>query len=198
MSSTETSDRPDRPDWDDDPYLDRVAERLMYNFDLEKDVSAGGERFDLGGELRIEREKHFLHPSLNYANHESREYLYARRDESVTVSELERLAEAGSDLAEDRFEVHDEHFSTDVTFAVIVPDVPSDVADYVEAFSGRTLVRWGFGGHYEINLVVAAPEAETLVASENADVGRAFRTWEPIEPVENSGLLRRIARKLRS
>ena len=197
MSRDEPVDVPDRPDWEDDEYLDRVAERLMYNFDLEKDVSADGEPFDLGGELRIEREKHFLHPSLNYANHESNEYLYARRQDSVSVADLERLADLGSDVAEDRFELHDEHFSTDVTFVLIVPEVSSDVIDFVEEFSGRTLVRWGFQGHYEINLIVVAPATETLAASENADVGRAFRTWEPIEPVENRGLLRRIARTLR-
>lgn len=196
MSRNEPTDVPDRPDWEDE-YLDRVADRLMFNFDLEKDVSAEGEPFDLGGELRIEREKHFLHPSLNYANHESQEYLYARRQKSVSVADLERLADLGSDLAEDRFELHDEHFSTDVTFVLVVPEVPSDVADFVEGFSGRTLVRWGFQGHYEINLVVVAPDAESIAASENADVSRAFRTWEPIERVENSGLLRRIAQKLR-
>jgi hypothetical protein len=196
MSEQSPSDALDLPEWDDD-YFGRVAERLVYNFDLETDVSAGGEPFDLGGELRIEREKHFLHPSMNYANHESHEYLYARRQDSVTVADLERLADLGSDLAEDRFELHDEHFSTDVTFVLIVPEVSSDVADFVEGFSGRTLVRWGFQGHYEINLVVVAPATETLVASENADVGRAFRTWQPMEAVENRGLLRRIAQKLR-
>lgn len=195
MSRDEPPEVPDRPDWED-PYLDRVADRLTYSFDLEKDVSADGERFALGGELRIEREKHFLHPSLNYANHESREHLYVRRQDSVTVADLERIVDLGEEVAEDRVERHDEHFSTDVTFVLIVPEVPPAVADYVEDFSGRTLLRWGLDGHYEINLVVVAPDPETLVASENADVKRAFRTWEPMTDVENDSLLRRIVREL--
>ncbi|MFB6071248.1 MAG: hypothetical protein ABEJ76_09510, partial [Halanaeroarchaeum sp.] len=96
----------DVPNWDDG-YLDRVSDRLMHNYDLEKDVTVHGERFDLAGEMRVENEKHFFHPSLNYANHESREYLYARRQDGVTVADLERLVDLGHDVAEERVELHD-------------------------------------------------------------------------------------------
>ncbi|MFB6094335.1 MAG: hypothetical protein ABEJ77_05285 [Halanaeroarchaeum sp.] len=185
----------DVPDWEDE-YLDRVSDRLMFNFDLERDVSVGGRRFDMGGTMRIENEKHFLHPKLNYGNHETYEYLYARRQDGVTVADLEALVEDAHDVAEARVERTDDHFSTDVTFVLVVPSISPDVAEFVETYSGRVLLRYGFHGHYEINLVVVAPEERSVAHSENADVWRAFRTWEPIEEDEEPGLLGRIARRI--
>lgn len=182
------------PDWEDE-YLDRVSDRIMHNYDLEKDVTINGERFDLGGEMRIESEKHFFHPALNYANHESREYLYARRQDAISVPDLEELVSVAHDVAEDRVEHTDTHFSTDVTLAIIVPKIDPAVEEFVESYSDRNLLRFGFNGHYEINLLVSAPERKSIVASENADVWEAFRTWEPIEK-EDPGLFKMITRRM--
>jgi len=182
------------PTWRDE-YIDRVSDRLLHNYDLEKDVTVHGERFSLAGAMHIESEKHFFHPSLNYANHESREFLYARRQDAISVPDLERLVEVGHEIAEERIEHTDEHFSTDVTFAIVVDDIPESVADFVSGYTDRNLLRFGFNGHYEINLVVVAPEDRDIVRSENADVGLAFQTWEAIE-TEEPGLLGLIARRL--
>ncbi|ALG81029.1 hypothetical protein [Halanaeroarchaeum sulfurireducens] len=185
---------PDVPDWEDE-YIDRVSDRLMHNYDLEREVTVHGEPFGLAGEMRLESEKHFFHPSLNYANHEAREYLYARRQEHVTVSDLEHLVEVGHDIATERVERRDDHFSTDVTFVLVVPSIEPAVADFVQNFSDRTLLWFGFHGHYEINLAVVSPDEQHSVASPNADVVTAFETWEEIEP-ESPGLLKLIARRL--
>ncbi|MFB6134368.1 MAG: hypothetical protein ABEJ55_05215 [Halanaeroarchaeum sp.] len=184
----------DVPVWEDE-YLDRVSDRLMHNYDLAKDVTVQGESFQLAGEMRIENEKHFLHSSLNYANHESREYLYARRQDAVSVSDLERLVEVADDIATERVERSDRHFSTDVTVVLVAPSIDQDVSSYVSSFADRTLLRFGFHGHYEINLVVAAPADRDIVHSENADVWKAFETWERIERDE-PGLLDLITRRL--
>lgn len=182
------------PTWEDE-YIDRVSDRLLHNYDLEKDVTVHGEPFALAGVMHIESEKHFFHPSLNYANHESQEYLYARRQDAISLPEIERLVELGHDVAEERVEHTDEHFSTDVTFAIVVDEIPEAVADFVANYSDRNLLRFGFHGHYEINLIVVAPEDRDIVRSESADVGLAFQTWEKIE-AEEPGLLGLIARRL--
>ena len=184
----------DVPDWEDE-YLDRVSDRLMYNYDLEKDVTLDSESFSLAGDMRLESEKHFFHPSLNYANHEAREHLYARRQSGVTVADLQRLVELGNEVAEERVERRDDHFSTDVTFVLVVPTITEEVASFVESFSGRKLLWFGFHGHYEINLAVVSPDEQQSVASENADVVTAFETWADIER-ESPGLLGTILRRL--
>ena len=184
----------DVPNWEDE-YLDRVSDRLMYNYDLEKDVTLHGESFAMAGEMRLESEKHFFHPSLNYANHEAREYLYARRQSAVTVADLERLVELGNEVAEERVDRQDDHFSTDVTFVLVVPAIDDAVASFVESFSGRNLLMFGFHGHYEVNLAVVSPDDQQSVASKNADVVTAFETWADIER-ESPGLLGTILRRL--
>lgn len=184
----------DVPDWEDE-YLDRVSDRIMHNYDLSKDVTVHGERFDLTGEMRIESEKHFFHPALNYANHESREFLYARRQDDVSVADLEALVAVAHDIAEERVELTDTHFSTDVTVAIVVPAIDPEVEHFVSSFSDRTLLKFGFNGHYEVNLLVAAPEQRDIAYSENADVWQAFQTWEPIE-TEEPGLFQLITRRL--
>jgi hypothetical protein len=184
----------DVPDWDDE-YLDRVSDRLMFNFDLEKDETVRGERFDMYGELRMQSEKHFFHPSLSFAHHEAREHLFARRVDSPSVSEFERLIDLGHDLADEWIEPNEEHYGTEFTFVLVAPETPDEVGSFVEEFRDRTLLKFGYYGHYETNLVAVAPDAETLVASENADVRTAFATWESIER-EEPGLLDLIARRL--
>ncbi|SEP62596.1 hypothetical protein [Natrinema salaciae] len=181
------------PDWDDE-YLDRVSDRLMYNYDLEKDRSVAGERWDLYGEMRVLSQKQFFHPSLSYADHEAEEYLFARRESRPTVAELERLVEVGHDLADERVVADEEHFGTDFTFVLVADEIPDDVREFVAGFRDRTLLKFGYHGHYEINLVVVAPAADDHVGSEAADVTEAFTLWEEVSTPEE-GLLSRFAKR---
>lgn len=185
----------DRPEWEDE-YLDRVADRLMFNYDLEKEFAVDGRRFDLYGEMRLESKKHFFHPSISFAHHEAEEHLFVYRTGRVTVAELESLAEFGHRLAEDWVEADEEHYSTDFTFAVVAPELSPPVRSHVESFKDRTLLKFGFYGHYEVNLLVVSPASETVVASPGADIGEAFAVWEPLEPEPEPGLLGLIARRL--
>lgn len=185
---------PDVPDWDDE-YLDRVSDRLMFHYDLEKDVVERTERFSLYAEMRMQNEKHFLHPALSFAHHESYEHLFARRESAVTVEDLESLVSLGHDLVDDYVEPDERHYSTDFVFVLVVDGIPDDVADFVENFSARELLKYGFNGHYEIHLVVVDPDAERIVSSEDAHVEEAFRLWTPIEK-EEPGLFQLITRRL--
>lgn len=178
------------PDWDD-PYLDRVSDRLMHSYDLEKGVRVRGERFDLAGELRVESSKHLFHPSVTYANHHMREFLYADRRNGVSVADLERLVELGHDLADERVEPGDQHRATEFTFVLVVPSVPDDVQAFVDGFTDRTLLRYGFHGHYEIHLCVVAPDEAAVVSSTRTEIGGAFALWDPVE-ASSGGLLGRL------
>ncbi|WP_435319804.1 hypothetical protein [Haloarchaeobius sp. TZWSO28] len=180
----------DVPDWDDE-YIDRISDRLMYNYDLEKDYTVDGEEFTLYGEMLIKNQKQFFIAALRYGYHEAVEHLFVRRADAVTTADLEALVDLGHDLADDWITLDEDHFETEFTFVVVVPEIPDEVADFVDGFRDRTLLKYGYYGHYEINLVVVAPEAEELVASENAEVERAFRLWESATP-ETTGLVTKL------
>jgi len=182
------------PYWDTDPYLDRVSDRLMYNYDLSKDHRVAGETWPLYGEMRVLTQKQFFHPALSYGDHEAEEYLFVTRRARPSVAALERLVALGHDLADERVDGDEEHYRTDLTFVVVAETIPEDVADYVADFRDRTLLKFGYYGHYEINLVVVAPDAERLVSSEQADVASAFALWANVER-ESPGFLSRIARR---
>jgi hypothetical protein len=191
-------DLSDVPDWDDE-YLDRVSDRLMFNYDLERGRTVEGERFDLFGEMRIESEKHFFHPALNYANHESHEFLFARRVARPTVAELERLAELAHELADgdDWFVADEEHYGTDFTFVVVADEIADDVRSFVADFSDRNLIKFGYYGHYEVNLAVVAPDEEDSVASDGADVAQAFTLWDDVTAPDRRGVVARVLDRLR-
>ncbi|WP_338740564.1 hypothetical protein [Haloplanus salilacus] len=182
------------PDWTDDPYLDRVSDRLMHSYDLEKGVTHGGERWDLYGELRVVNQKQFVHPALSYADHESEEYLFARRVARPTVAELERLVDLGHEVADERVTGNEEHYRTDVTFVLVADAIPDPVREYVDGFRDRTLLKFGYYGHYEVNLVVVDPDRRTAVASEAADAVQAFALWKDLDDAD-PGVLERIARR---
>ena len=182
------------PEWEGE-YLDRVSDRLMFNYDLAKDERVGSEEFDLYGRMQIHNEKHFLHSALSFAHHDLEEHLFAKRAEAVTVADLEQLVDLGHELADQWIESNEEHFSTDFTFVLLVPEIPDDVASFVSKFRDRKMLKYGYHGHYEITFVVAAPEREELVASPEATVEEAFRLWEPIERKEPS-LFDLITRRL--
>ncbi|WP_458186381.1 hypothetical protein [Haladaptatus sp. NG-WS-4] len=183
------------PDWEDE-YVDRVSDRLFLNFDLEKSYSVHGRQFTLYGRMLMENQKQFFHQSLNYANHTIEEHLFVRRADSVRVSDVESFVDLGHDLADEWIEADEEHFGTEFTFVVVVPEIPDDVREFVSGFRDRTLLKFGYYGRYEINLVVVAPEREEIVASKNADVGAAFALWRPLDSKER-GLLGRVVRRLR-
>ncbi|ELZ44310.1 hypothetical protein C464_15795 [Halorubrum coriense DSM 10284] len=181
------------PDYDDE-YLDRVSDRLMYSYDLDRDVAVDGERFEMTAEMRVRNQKQFLHPALSYADHDMREFVYVRRVSTPSVGELERLVEFAHGVADDRVDGHEEHYGTDVTVAVVADRIPDDVADFVAGFRDRTLLKFGYYGHYEVNLVAVAPDREALVASENADAAAAFRLWERVDQPDE-GFFSRFAKR---
>lgn len=184
----------DVPDWDDE-YVDRVSDRLFHNYDLERDYAVEGERFTLYGRMELVNKKHFLHPALSLAEHESTEHLFVGRVDAVDDRTLDRFVDLGERLADEWIEPDEEHFSTEFTFVAVAPSVPDSIRERVAGFDGRTLLKYGFHGHYEINLAVVAPDDEDLVASENADVASAFRLWDPIE-TDDPGLLGLLSRRL--
>ena len=181
------------PDYDDE-YLDRVSDRLMYSYDLDRDVVVDGERFEMTAEMRVRNQKQFLHPALSYADHDLMEYVFARRVSTPSVGGVERLVEFAHDVADERIDAHEEHYGTDVTVVLVADRIPGDVADFVDGFRDRTLLKFGYYGHYEVNLVVVAPEREQLVASENADTAAAFRLWERVEQPDE-GFFSRFAKR---
>ncbi|WP_281195968.1 hypothetical protein [Halorubrum sp. F4] len=181
------------PDYDDE-YLDRVSDRLMYSYDLDADVVVDGERFDLYAEMRMRNQKQFLHPALSYADHETKEYVFARRVPTPTAAELERLVELGHGIADERVEGNEQHYGTDITFVLVGDRIPDDVAGFVDGFRDRTLLKFGYYGHYEVNLIVVAPEREEIVDSEAAGVTGAFRLWEPVE-TPDEGFFSRFAKR---
>ena len=181
------------PDYDDE-YLDRVSDRLMYSYDLDEDVVVDGERFDLTAEMRMRNQKQFLHPALSYADHDVMEYLFARRVADPTVAELERLVEFAHGVADERVEGNEQHYGTDVTVVLVADRISDPVAEFVDGFRDRTLLKFGYYGHYEVNLVVVAPDAERLVASEAASSAEALRLWEPVEEPDD-GIFSRFAKR---
>ncbi|TKX43336.1 MULTISPECIES: hypothetical protein [unclassified Halorubrum] len=181
------------PDYDDE-YLDRVSDRLMYSYDLDRDVVVDGERFDMTAEMRMRNQKQFLHPALSYADHDMREFVFARRVATPSVDEAERLVEFAHGVADERVDAHEEHYGTDVTVVLVADRIPDDVAEFVDGFRDRTLLTFGYYGHYEVNLVVVAPDRESLVASENADTAAAFRLWERVDS-QDEGFLSRFAKR---
>ncbi|RLM50771.1 hypothetical protein [Halorubrum sp. Atlit-28R] len=181
------------PDYDDE-YLDRVSDRLMYSYDLDRDVVVDGERFDMTAEMRVRNQKQFLHPALSYADHDMREFVFARRVATPSVDEAERLVEFAHGVADERVDAHEEHYGTDVTVVLVVDRIPDDVAEFVDGFRDRTLLTFGYYGHYEVNFVVVAPDRESLVASENADTAAAFRLWERVDS-QDEGFLSRFAKR---
>ena len=178
----------------DDAYLDRVAGRLVYNYDIQADYPLRGEQWELYAEMRVLNQKQFFHPALSYADHEAEEYLLARRVSRPTVDELDRLVELGHELADDWVTADEEHYGTDITFVLISEEIPAAVREYVEGFRERTLLKFGYHGHYEVNLIVVDPESEQAVASEVADVVEAFALWDDVsQPKE--GFFSRFAKR---
>ena len=185
--------RPGVPDWDDE-YLDRVGDRLMYSYDLERDRRVAGERFSLYGQLKVENRKQFLHPSISYGHHEKTGHLFVRRTDRVSRDDLERLESLGERLAEEWIEPSDRHYETEFVFGLVASDVPEEVASHVTEFESRTLLSYGLHGHYWIRFFVVDPDSETLVASPGADVATAFRLWGEKNGVEEreGGVLGRL------
>jgi hypothetical protein len=185
-------DEEEIPDYDDN-YLDAVRDRVMFSYDLEREYRARGERFKMYGRLHMDRHKQFFHPALRFGHHYSEEHLFVQRAESVDEATLDRLVELGHDLADEWVDADEEHYLTEFTFVVVVPAYDAAVESYVSGFRDRTLLKGGYYGHYEVNLVVVAPDQERAVASDQADIAQAFRTWEEIEG-ESMGAVERLVR----
>lgn len=185
------SDRPaEVPVWDDG-YLDSVALRLLHHYDLQREYTVDGEQFELYGHLEVKHERHAIHPSLTFAHHRTEEHLFATRTTSLSTAELQRLEALGEQIADEWIDADENHYSTDITFAIIAEVLPTEVREYIDGYRNRTLLRKGYYGHYEINLIAVSPDREETVGSQEADAEQAFRVWEPVV-TETPGRLSRF------
>ena len=115
-------------------------------------------------------------------------------DRSVdSVDELERLVDLGHELADEWIDAHEEHYRTDFTFVLVADELPEDVREFVDGQRERTLLKYGYYGHYEVNLGVVVPDAREHAAGEAADVIEAFLLWEDVT-TPDEGFLSRLAR----
>jgi len=144
-------------------------------------------------EMRLESHKHFFHPALDYANHETHEHVFVTQIDRPHVETVERFITLGHDLSDDStwLDPDEEHFGTEFTFVVIAETVPESVESFVSSFRDRNLLKFGYYGHYEIHLIVVAPDRQEAVASEQADTIQAFTLWQDVTD-EQSGLISRI------
>ena len=184
----------DVPQWDDE-YVDRVSDRLMFNYDLERAYDLDAESFDLYGRLEIHTQKKFFHPAITYGHHASFEHLFLRRTDAARVETLERYVDLAADLADRWIEADEEHYATEFTFVLVAPTIPDDVREFVAGFTDRTMLKYGYNGYYETHLAVVAPEEEVVVTSGRADVDEALTVWEPID-ADTPGPLERLKRRL--
>ncbi len=192
-TNTDELDRPEEvPVWDDE-YFDSVGLRLLHHYDLERDYVVEGERFELYGRLHVLHERHAAHPSLTFANHETEEYLFAKRIDRPTVADIDRLEALGEHLADEWVTANENHYSTDFTFTVVATELSDRVRERIDGYQNRNLLKFGYFGHYEINLIAVVPEKEMTIASKEADAEQAFRVWEPIVKREPGRLSRLIS-----
>ncbi len=195
-STTSPEEDPPRPTWED-PYLEEVANRLMFSYDLEREFEVDDRTYEMYGIMQVESRTHIFHPLLNYGNHFSYDHLFVSTRSTVEVTDLEAHIELGHELADRWIATDEEHYNTDFTFVFLVSSITDEVTDFVESFELRKLLKLGYHGHYEINLVVVAPEREEIVASQNADVHRAFSTWKDVENVDRPGFIGRVLQSIR-
>ncbi|WP_435068005.1 hypothetical protein [Haloplanus sp. C73] len=193
-TGTDADHPEDVPHWDDE-YVDRVSDRLLFNYDLERDYTVDAESFDLYGRLEIHTQKKFFHPAITYGHHASFEHLFLRRVDDVRVESLETLTDLATDLADRWIEADEEHYATEFTFVVVAPEIPDDARDFVAGFSDRTMLKYGYNGYYETHLAVVAPEREDVVTSQRSDVDDALTVWKPID-ADTPGPLERLKRRL--
>jgi len=144
--------------------------------------------------MRVLSQKQFFHPALSrYADHEAEEYLFVRHESRPTVAELERLVDLGTNSPTSASSPT-RSTSTDFTFVLVADELSDDVREFVAGFRDRTLLKFGYHGHYEINLPVVVPEVEAHVASEAADIVEAFTLWDDVSSPEE-GFLSRFAKR---
>lgn len=182
------------PHWDDE-YVDRVSDRLLFNYDLERDYTVDAESFDLYGRLEIHTQKKFFHPAITYGHHASFEHLFLRRVDDVRLEALDAVTDLATDLADRWIAADEEHYATEFTFVFVVPTIPDDVREFVAGFSDRTMLKYGYNGYYETHLAVVAPETEDIVTSQRTDVGDALTVWDPLD-ADDPGPLERLKRRL--
>ena len=193
---TGTTDPPADVPTLEDEYLQTISRRLVHNYDLEQDYRVRGESFALYGHMELHSQKHVLHSALSIAHHEAHEHVFLQRSKTLSQRAIDDAIELGHDLAEAWIDPNEEHYSTEFIFGFVVPEIPTDLASTVRDIDERTLLKFGYNGHYDIGIVLVAPETKQIVASESVDIVDALRTWEPIEQ-NNTGWLGRLARRLR-
>ncbi len=194
-STNQPSDTPEHIPELTDPYVEAVGQRLVHNYDLEGDYTVNGERFDLYGYLEVHNQRQVLHPALSVGHHESREHVFLKRTETLSEADLDRMIELGHALAEEWITADEEHYSTEFIFVFVCSSLSDPVSNRIEELDERTLLKFGYHGHYDIHIAAVDPAQQHLVSNAAFNLTEAVRTWEPVGGTD-SGLMPRVVRRL--
>lgn len=194
-SSNHASDTPGHIPELTDPYLETVGQRLVHNYDLESDYTVNGEQFDLYGYLEVHNKRQVLHPALSVGHHEAREHVFLKRTETLSEADLDRVIELGHALAEEWITADEEHYSTEFIFAFVTTSLAAPVSNRIEELDERTLLKFGYHGHYDIHIAAVDPTQQHLVSNAAFDLTEALRTWDPVSGTD-PGLVTRLVRRL--
>lgn len=131
-----------------------LKEAMAPNFNINEEYKLGEFDFDFMGEFILKNEKYFLNKKNVVWGYENREYVLAKRIETITlddVYEIQRIAEN----AMDKFvNLTENHMSTHITVFIQSSNIDDKIKSSINNISIEKSYMWGIKGWSNVRVIL--------------------------------------------
>lgn len=154
-------------------YADIIERKLQRSFDILRDRSVGGTRYDLYAEFHLRNERFVLSKKAVIYAFENNEYCLVRYFPELRAGDASGFAAGLVEAAEELIKPDGEHMSSVVTGVIVFGEADAkavtDSAEAVRRFSHHRSFALGFKGWVDIRLLLVSLKEGVIAANKKGE-----------------------------
>ena len=150
-------------------YLEKVSEKLKYNFDFIDIPEFDGIKFNLAAKSNIRNEKFFATKGTVIYAYENNEYCLIRTIDDINIEGVDKTFNVLKKAMDDFVVPNEEHMSTIFTGIILTQgSVNADLEARIRKFKYQKSYKFGLHGWTSIRFVVVEIDSGKVITSREA------------------------------
>ncbi len=134
--------------------ISHLKEAMAPNFNINEEYKLGKFNFDFMAEFILKNEKYFLNKKNVVWGYENREYVLAKKIETITQGDVDEIQKIAENAMDEFVNLTENHMSTHITVFVESSDIDENIKKNIKNISIKKSYMWGIKGWSDVRVIV--------------------------------------------
>lgn len=150
-------------------YIEELENKLMRNFDLNRDYKIDDEEYDLFARYYLRSEKYFLTKSAKIYGMESNEYILVKKYSYLDNRRFDAFTNKMIDSIDKLVEPHEEHMASIITGVILIDKLQDEIDDIllkkISKFKYHKGFSLGLKGWVDVRIILVSLKDRLIIAN---------------------------------